>query len=343
MSLASITSTTNNNHSTDDLILVTGATGLIGSHLTEALVRRGNKVKALYRSSIPPQKWAKEVEWVEGDILDVVALEGAMRNVQHVYHCAAIVSFSPKRKEELFRTNVEGTANVVNASIRTKVEKLLFVSSVSALGRIRKNATVNESMNWSEETSNSDYGKSKYLAEMEVWRGIGEGLEAVIVNPTIVLGAADWTKGSTEIFKTMYEEFPWYTDGVTGFVDVKDVVEAMILLMENNVSAQRFILNAENLPYKTLFDKIAANFGSRAPHKKVSPFMAEVVWRLEALKGKLTGKDPLLTKETAHTAQTKVYFDNSRFLNQFPDFAYTPITETVRRICEELKEMYNLK
>jgi len=318
------------------MILVTGATGLVGSHLIQHLVMQGRKVKALYRSSIPAFEGHEQVEWIKGDILDVISLQEALEGVDEVYHCAAIVSFSPKTKGQLFKTNMEGTANVVNACIEAGVKKLCYVSSVAALGRIRKNTEVDETMNWSEETSNSIYGKTKYLAEMEVWRGIGEGLQAVIVNPVIILGAGDWNKGSSGIFKSAYDEFPWYTEGVTGFVDVKDVVRAMIELMDNNITKQRFILSAGNFTYREVFTKIANCFGKKAAHKKVSPFIAAVVWRLEALKGILTGKDPLLTKETAHTAQSVVHFNNTKLKKFLPDFSYTPIDETIKRVCHEL-------
>jgi nucleoside-diphosphate-sugar epimerase len=323
------------------MILVTGATGLVGMHLVHELVQRQHKVRAVYRNT-PPRTTAR-VEWVQADILDITSLEQAMQGVTQVYHCAAIVSFNPKQKHLLHHTNIEGTANVVNACLEAGVQKLVFVSSVAALGRIREDAPVNESMQWSEETSNSEYGKSKYLAEMEVWRGIGEGLNAAIVNPVIILGAGDWDKGSSGIFKTAYDEFPWYTEGITGFVDVLDVVKAMIALMNSPITAQRFILSAENRTYRELFTTIARCFGKKPPHKKVTPFLAELVWRLEAVKGKLTGKDPLLTRETARTAQAKVRFDNSKLLKALPDFHYTPLEETVRRICRELTDKYGLK
>ncbi len=196
--------------------------------------------------------------------------------------------------------------------------KLVHVSSVSALGRIRQDEIVTEKMNWTEETSNSIYGKSKYFGEMEVWRGIGEGLRAVIVNPTVILGGDDWENGSAAIFKTAYNEFKWYTDGVSGFVDVMDVARAMILLMNSEITAQRFILNGENLSYREIFSEIATCFGKKPPQKKVSPFLAELVWRAEAVKSMFTGKKHLLTKETARTAQAKVYFDNSKILKTLP-------------------------
>jgi len=200
------------------MILVTGASGLVGSHLVAQLIRNGKKVKALYRSVIPAIEAADQVEWVKGDILDVEVLAEAMVDVQQVYHCAAIVSFNPKKKAILHKTNIEGTANVVNACLDAGVQKLLFVSSVAALGRIRENTPINESMNWSEESSNSEYGKSKYFSELEVWRGVGEGLTAVIVNPTIILGAGDWDNGSSALFKSAYDEFPWYIEGTSGFL-----------------------------------------------------------------------------------------------------------------------------
>lgn len=323
-------------------ILVTGASGLLGSHLVTALIKENKQVKALYRSSVPVFEGADKVDWVKGDILDIVSLEEAMMNVDAVYHCAAIVSFDPKEKQQLHITNVEGTANVVNACLNAGVKKLLHVSSVAALGRIRENEPITEKMKWTPETSNSEYGKSKYLAEMEVWRGVGEGLDAVVINPTIILGLADWNKSSSAIFKSVYNEFPWYTDGVTGFVDAADVAKAMMMLMESNISGERFIVSGENTTYQQLFNLIADAFGKNQPHKKVTPFIAAVVWRLEKMKSFFTGSKPLVTKETAVTAQAKVYFDNSKLLECLPAFKYTTLQQTVNRICAGFKKMYNL-
>jgi len=324
------------------MILVTGASGLVGSHLVAQLIRNGKKVKALYRSVIPAIEAADQVEWVKGDILDVEALAEAMTDVQQVYHCAAMVSFNPKKKAIMHKTNIEGTANVVNACLDAGVQKLLFVSSVAALGRIRENTPINESMNWSEESSNSEYGKSKYFSELEVWRGIGEGLTAVIVNPTIILGSGDWDNGSSALFKSAYDEFPWFTEGTSGFVDVLDVVRAMILLMENNISSERFILSGWNLPYKEVFTQMANYFHKKPPHRKVTPWLAAIVWRLEAVKAMFTGKDPLLTKETAKTAAAKVNFDNRKITRYFLNFEYTPINKSLERICVELTKKHNL-
>ncbi|MBL0145220.1 MAG: NAD-dependent epimerase/dehydratase family protein [Chitinophagaceae bacterium] len=228
------------------MILVTGGSGLVGKELITQLLAKGKQVKAIYNKTPLPNFNSNNVQQIQCNILDVIGLEELMNGVEQVYHCAAIVSFNPKRKQQMFKINIEGTANVVNAALEAGVKKMVFVSSVAALGRIREDKPIDETMNWTEETSNSAYGQSKYLAEMEVWRGVSEGLNAVMVNPTIILGNGNWEDGSSKIFKSAYNEFPWYTAGTTGFVDVKDVASAMIQLMESDVTAQRFILSAEN-------------------------------------------------------------------------------------------------
>lgn len=322
-------------------ILVTGGAGLVGTELLKQLLEAGYSIKAIYHST-PLSIVHPNLKTIQCDILDVVELEEIMKGITHVYHCAAIVSFDPKERRHLLKINVEGTANVVNACIDAGVYKMVHVSSVAALGRIRKGETITEKMNWTEETSNSIYGKSKYLGELEVWRGIGEGLQAVIVNPTLILGGDNWEFGSSSIFKTAYNEFKWYTDGISGFVDVTDVARAMILLMNSEITAQRFILNSENLPYKEIFSTIAKCFGKKPPSKKASPFLAGLVWRAETIKTLFTGRKHLLTKETARTSQAKVYFDNSKILNALPLFEFTKIKDTIERTCAILKEKYHL-
>jgi dihydroflavonol-4-reductase len=319
------------------MILVTGGSGLVGSELITQLLQQGNVVKAIYNKTLLPNFNSPNLHQVQCNILDVIGLQEAMQGVTHVYHCAAIVSFNPKQKQNLFKVNIEGTANVVNAALEAAVKKMVFVSSVAALGRIREDKPIDETMNWTPETSNSLYGQSKYLAEMEVWRGIAEGLDAVMVNPSIILGNGNWDDSSTKIFKSVYEEFPWYTDGSTGFVDVKDVAKAMINLMESPITAQRFIISAENKTYQQVFNLIANGFGKKQPQKKVTPFIAAIAWRLERIKSWFTKKEPLLTKETTTTALAKVTFDNSKLLNALPNFKYNKIEDTVERVCRELK------
>lgn len=319
-------------------VLVTGGTGLLGTHLILALHEAGVKPRALYRSRVPDVVKDK-AEWVQGDILDVVLLEELMQNIQQVYHVAGMVSFSPGDEQQLRQVNVEGTANVVNACLQAGVQKLVHVSSVSALGRVRPGQSINETMWWTAETSNSEYGRSKYLGEMEVWRGVGEGLNAVVVNPSIILGEhGDWNTGSTKFFKTVYKGFPWYSTGVTGFVDANDTALAMIALMNSDITAQRFVINAKNLVYRDLFYMIADSFGVKRPSKQVSPFMAALVWRLARVQSFFTRTKPFITKETAHTSLMEAHFDSSKLLQALPGFAYRPILETVQRISLHLKE-----
>lgn len=315
------------------MILITGGAGLVGGALIKQLLSEGKQVTALVNNTPLPEDKTGLLKTVKGDILDVVVLEEAMKGIEQLYHCAATVSFDPRMRKTLFKVNVEGTANVVNAAIEAGVKKMVHVSSVAALGRIRKGETVTEKMQWTPETSNSLYGKSKYMGEMEVWRGIGEGLNAVIVNPSLIIGEADWNKSSMRIFKNVYDGFPWYTNGVTGWVDVQDVVRAMTMLMNSDILDQKFILSGENKSYQEVLYMIADAFGKKRPHKKVSAFMAAIVWRLEALKSKFSGKEPLLTKETVKTAQSAVYYDHAKILEYLPGFKFTPLEETVKRTC----------
>lgn len=314
---------------------------MLGHELITQLLAQGKTVRAIYNRTPLAEFHSAALEQMPCDILDVIGLEEAMQGVEQVYHCAAIVSFDPGRKREMFRINIEGTANVVNAALDAGVKKMVHVSSVSALGRLREDALVNETMNWTEETSNSNYGKSKYLSELEVWRGISEGLDAVIVNPTIILGAGDWNASSSKIFRSVYNEFPWYTEGITGLVDVRDVATVMIRLMDSPVTGERFIVSAENRSYRDLFNLVAKAFGKKEPYKKVTPFIANVVRRLEAIKSRLTGKEPLVTRETAITAMAKVNFDNRKLLGILPGFSYRSMEETVTDTCAALQQKLN--
>lgn len=319
-------------------ILVTGGTGLLGSYLLRALLLEKKEVMALYRNHYPlllSQAETDRINWVKGDVLDVSALQDIMSGISQVYHCAGMVSFNPARVNDMMKINVEGTANIVNIALESGVQKLVHVSSVSALGRKRNHVTVNEKVKWDEEANLSAYGNSKYQAEMEVWRGISEGLDAVIVNPTIILGFSDWHKGSSAMFKNAFREFPWYTDGTSGFVDAMDVAQIMIQLMESEISAERFILSAENRSYKDIFSNMALAFGKKPPHKKATPFLSGLVWRMEKIKNLLSSSDPLLTRETAETAQMHVAFDNSKILNSLPGFRFRSVDETISQYCRE--------
>lgn len=324
------------------MILVTGGSGLLGKEVITQLLQQGKQVTAIYNKTLLSQFNSSNLTSFQCDILDVVGLEDLMQQgITAVYHCAAIVSFDAKRKKELFKINIEGTANIVNAALAAGVAKMVHVSSVAALGRVKHDTLIDEKMVWTEETQNSNYGESKYLGELEVWRGIGEGLDAVIINPAIILGAGDWNSGSSQIFKSAYDEFPWYAEGVNGFVDVRDVAAIMILLMESTISAERFIINAANTSYQKIFNLIAMAFDKKIPHKKVTPLIAKLVWRLEAIKSSFTGKAPLLTKETATSALQKVYYDNTKLKQFLPEFTYRTVEETITQTCTALQQKLN--
>ncbi|PUZ28486.1 3-beta hydroxysteroid dehydrogenase [Chitinophaga parva] len=316
------------------MIFVTGGTGFLGSHLLRALVQAGKPVRALYRREIPVQlsDIRDKVEWVKGDVLDVFSLEEALQGVTQVYHAAATVSFQPGAGARMIHTNAEGTANIVNACLDAGVQKLLHVSSVAALGRSKTAAPIDEKAEWEESKNNSAYAISKYRSEMEVWRGIAEGLNAVIINPSIILGTGFWDDGSGALVKNAWKEFPYYTTGINGFVDVQDVVKAMLLLMDSDVAQKRFVVSAVNWSYQDLFTQLAQAMHKKPPHIAVKPWMAEVVWRMEKIKGSLSGKKPLVTKETARTAQLKVYYNNERLLKALPGFTYKPMEQSLREI-----------
>ena len=319
-------------------ILVTGGTGLLGGYLLRNLLEKGENVIALRRSQPPETLSAEErsrIEWVEGDILDIDLLDETMARVGKVYHCAGLVSFSPAQARRMWKTNVEGTANIVNAAVRHGIEKLVHVSSVSALGRKRNHQTVDEGAKWDEEANLSAYGQTKYLAEMEVWRGVAEGLQAVIVNPSIILGCGDWSKGSSAMFRNAFEEFKWYTDGTTGLVDARDVSEVMVRLMESPVHSERFIVSAENWPYRKVFTRMAEAFGKKPPSFRASPWMGSLVWRWEKVKGMLSDREPLLTRETAETAQMHVSYSKEKILARLPDFRFRPLEDTIAEHCRE--------
>lgn len=301
-------------------------------------------MKALHRNnklpSFIPAHIFDTVEWVQGDILDMDVLENAVDGMDAVIHAAATVSFISGEEQGMFQTNVEGTANVVNAALLKNIARFVHISSVAALGRTGNGAVVNEERQWEDNRINTPYAISKYHAEMEVWRGIGEGLNAVIVNPSTVLGYGDWNNSSNAIFKNVYNEFPWYSSGINGFVAVEDVASATVLLMQTSISNERYVLNGDNWSFQRLFNTIADGFGKKHPAKEATPLLAAIAWRLEKVKTLFSGKPSLLTKETARVAQSKTLFDNSKILKALPGFSFTPLEEAVKKACEHYLQSF---
>jgi nucleoside-diphosphate-sugar epimerase len=334
------------------MILITGATGLVGSFLTLELLQKGMHVRALKRPSRNlkmltrvfelysdnPKELLSQIEWVEGDLLDTFSLEDALEGVDEVYHCAALVSFLPGDKDKLMKINIEGTANLVNAALEKKVKKLCHVSSIAALGRPEhQNEIIDEKLVWKTPRNNSNYAISKYGAEREIWRGVAEGLDAVIVNPSVILGVAGPGMGSSRLFNVVWEGLKVYPPGKNGFVDVRDVAKAMVLLMESDISNERFILSAENVSYKHLFDLIAAGFGKRGPQIPVGTFLSRLGWRAELILSWLKGRKPLVTRETARTAVQQYEYSNDK-IKQALGFEFIPIEETIQHFCGVFQE-----
>ena len=321
------------------MVFVTGGTGFLGSYIIKELIEKGHKVRALRRSNKLPfyisQEIFTQVDWVEGDVLDIVALEDALQGVDTVIHSAAKVSFAVNERNEMYKVNVEGTANMINAAINCNISHFIHVSSVAALGRKATGVVVNEEKKWEESKVNTHYAISKYKAEMEAWRGFAEGLPLVIVNPSTILGYGDWNSSSCAIFRNTYKEFPWYTSGVNGFVDVEDVARAIVLLVEKKITGERFILNSDNWSFQKLLTTIAEGFRKKHPYRHATPFMGNIAWRLEKLKSMLTGKPGLLSRESARVAQSRTFFENGKILKFLPGFSFTPLNETIAKACEK--------
>jgi nucleoside-diphosphate-sugar epimerase len=239
----------------------------------------------------------------------------------------------------MFKTNVEGTANVVNLALKYKIEKLCYVSSIAAIGRTESEALITEETVWKNSDKNSNYSKSKNAAEREVWRGIEEGLNAVIVNPSVILGPGDWKQGSSKIFDTLWKGTNFYTEGVNAFVDVKDVASIMRLLMHSKIINERYILSSENLSYKEVFTKILLSFDKKPPRYKASLLLLNLVWRLEKLKGFLLNTKPLITKETVNTSQNKYFYSSAKVINAL-SFEFIPIDKCIKDCCKFLKTDY---
>ncbi|MGB1248918.1 MAG: SDR family NAD(P)-dependent oxidoreductase, partial [Chitinophagales bacterium] len=292
------------------MILVTGATGFVGSEIVRQLVAQGKKVRAIKRATSNTRFLADcegKFEWMDADILDIPSLEKAFQGVEYVIHSAAMISFNPAMTERMHKINIEGTANMVNLALDFGVKKYVQVSSVSAYGRYEIKQEIDEKLKWKEHKDNTQYAISKFRAELEVWRAQEEGLSTVIVNPSTILGVGDWTQGSCQIFKNVYDEIAFHPVGINGFVDVKDVADICIQLMESDIEAEKFIACAENHTFKDIFFKIADAFGKKRPSKPIPPILASIGWRYYWLKSKLLGQQPMVTKETVtYTARDYV-------------------------------------
>ena len=332
------------------MILVTGGTGLIGSHLLFHLISNGNTVRSNYRTkasiekvrkvfgyySEDPSTLVEQIDWVQADITDLGGLDCLFDGVQYVYHCAALISFDPKDFKLLERINVEGTANIVNLSLKYGIKKLCYVSSIAAIGPSIKQKEVTEENEWNEAKANV-YGITKYNAELEVWRGSQEGLNIVIVNPGVVIGPGFWKSGSGTFFTYVSKGKKYFIPGGTGFVTISDVIDAMTKLMDSNIQTERFILVNQNMTYEKLFQKIAPQMGVSPPSKKISKFILECFWRWDWVRSYIFGKRRKLSKAVAQGLYHQKHYSSEKIKSEF-DFSFEDMDEAITFCSEQFIE-----
>ncbi|TYB79018.1 SDR family oxidoreductase [Bizionia myxarmorum] len=339
------------------MILVTGGTGLVGSHLLYELLTANKTVKAIYRTE---EKQAivkrifsyytedylalfNKIEWVEADLLNIPQLIEAFENVDYVYHCAAMISFDPKDYHKLRKTNIEGTANIVNLCISNSIKKLCYVSSVATISDSEKSKHVNEETDWNSEKDNNVYAITKYGAEIEVWRGTQEGLNAVIVNPGVIIGPGLWHEGTGGIFTQIYKGLSFYTKGHVASVYVKDVTVGMMRLMESSITNERFIMVGEHVTYKRFLGLIAENLQKKPPHIEAGFWILSMAWRLDWLKNLLTGRPRKLMKPMIASSQSTTIYDNEKIKDQL-NFEFTPIEKSAKQTAKMfLRDNQNLR
>jgi len=333
------------------MILVTGGTGLVGAHLLYSLVNSNKKIRAIYRNekkfehvkrifsyyTSTPGDLFDKIEWVNGDLNDIPSLTDAFEGITHVYHCAAFVSFEPDKFDLLQKTNIEGTANIVNFCISNSIKKLCYISSVAAIGTPKKGLAATEKTEWNPENNNSVYAITKYGAELEVWRGTQEGLDAVIINPGVIIGPGIWHYGSGSIIKTVANGLPYYTSGSMGYVDVNDVVKCMISAMESDLKNERFICVAESWSYKQFLITTAQLLEVTPPKKEAKPWLLQLGWRLDWLKHTFTGKRRKLTKRLVNSLQSKSNYDNTK-IKEALKITFTPIKDSLKQTCAKFKK-----
>jgi nucleoside-diphosphate-sugar epimerase len=328
------------------MILVTGGTGLVGSHLLYFLLKSGASVRAIHRKTSNLEAVKKvfsyetedaenlfnKIDWVAANITDIPALSEAFKGITHVYHAAAYISFDPKHYYKLKKSNIEGTANIVNLCLANNIQKLCYVSSVATLGENPTGNLVSEITEWNPEEDNSVYAITKFGAEMEVWRGTQEGLDVVIVNPGVILGEGFWDSGSGIIFKRVAKGIPFYFGGGIGVVDVKDVVLIMQQLMESGCTNEKYILVESNVSYQQLLTQISTSLGKKPPMKEAPKWILSVLSQLDWFSATFFGTKRRLLKSTVNSMYTESFYDASKIKKEL-SYTFTPFEETVVRVA----------
>lgn len=325
------------------MIAVTGANGLLGSVIVRMLLKHQEPFVAIKRKDSDIsllQDINENITWFDADVLDFVSLIEAFRNVTHVIHTAAIVSYNPRRAKQVMDINVTGTRNVVNACLANNVKRIIHVSSVGALGAQKGQTSVTEENKWVDSHRHSVYAKSKYLSELEIFRGQEEGISSVIVNPSLILAGANWDNSSAQIFKYIWKQSPFYPDGSVNYVDVEDVAVIVYRLLRAPAEAERFIVSAGKVRYKELFGLIAKQFGKKIPSIRISKNFLRIGAFFETLRTSITGSEPRLTKETARIAGVDYLFENHKIVEQL-NFKFQPIDKTLQRCCRYYMDKMN--
>jgi len=326
------------------MILVTGGTGLVGSHLLLDLTKSGKKVRAIYRSEGKLAKVKKvfsyyvsakdanflfdSIDWVQADILEIPSLNKAFNNVEYVYHCAAIVTFDAGNDRKLRATNIEGTANIVNSCLAFNIKKLCHISSIATMDLALGDEYISEKFTWHPEKAHSDYAISKYGAEIEVWRGTQEGLSAVIVNPGVIIGPGFWDSGSGELFTKVFKGLNFHFPKTTGFIGVQDVSKASILLLESSIENEQFILVSENLSFKTILKWVAESLQKNAPNIPLKPYMVFIGWLFQSIAHILWSGKKQLSRNDYKSLFQHSYYSNEK-IKRHTGFSFTPLQSII--------------
>ena len=329
------------------MILITGATGLLGSHLTAALLLQNRRVRALYRDEKKKEnirevltyytpngnEYFSQIEWVEGDITDFFSIQDAFVGIQEVYHCAGLVSFDESDHKNLYAINADGTAHVINTCLDKGISKFCHVSSVATLQVEAHKKYIDELSVWKTASGNSSYAISKYRGEFEAWRGAAEGLNVLVVNPSLILGAGCWGQSSSKLITRCYEGLPFYSEGITGYVDVRDVVSCMIQLMDENKFGQRYILNAENCSFKEVIQHLQKQFNKPVSKLKAGNLLLHLAWMADKLYSLFSRRKPELSKNIILSATSKSYYDNTKVCKEL-NYKFLPVNESLFYVAD---------
>jgi dihydroflavonol-4-reductase len=327
------------------MIAVTGANGLLGSFIIRKLIQEQRSFVAIKRAGSDTtllQDVAEKIQWRTADVLNPSMLTDALEGCTHVIHSAAIVSFNPHRANEVLEINAVGTRNVVNVCLQQNIKRFVHISSVAALGRQKEQTLIQEDNKWVDNPMNSVYANSKYKAELEVFRGQEEGLNTVILNPSIILAPADWNRSSAKLFKYAWNHRPFYIDASLNYVDVRDVALCAYRLLESNFEAQRFIANAGNISFKNFFEKTANQFDVKPPSIRLSKNIVKGVARVERVRTWFTRSEPLITRETAQMVGSQFLYDNKKIKKNLK-FEFQTLDNTLEWCCDYYSKKFDSK